>query len=198
VAQEFFRAVWGRGAYRLLKDFTDSDIVVDILSGTSAGGVNGILLAYALCNEREFSDCNRIWRDAGDLLRLIHEPHAPPEKVHSVLDSAFYLAQIQEGPATMKRIQAAQEDPSPLGELDLFIIGTDVNGNVYTWFDDQGHAVDVKDHRTVFVLKHRAGRKMPFAPGDTTHLALAKLARTTSCFPVDPGSQDDAPQAART
>jgi patatin-related protein len=184
VAQEFFRAVRGRGAYRLLKDLTDSDIVVDILSGTSAGGVNGVLLAYALANEREFSDCNRIWRDAGDLLRLIHEPQTPAQKVRSVLDSEFYLAQMQEALATMRRIQADHEDASPVKELDLFITGTDVDGSVYTWLDSQGHAVDVKDHRAVFMLKHRAGRKTPFAPGADTHLALAKLARITSCFPV--------------
>jgi hypothetical protein len=37
VAQELFRAVHGRGIYRLIKALTDSDIVVDVLSGTSAG-----------------------------------------------------------------------------------------------------------------------------------------------------------------
>src|SRR6266852_9718541 len=47
VSHEFFRAVRGRGIYRLSKALTDSDIVVDIISGTSAGGVNGVFLAYA-------------------------------------------------------------------------------------------------------------------------------------------------------
>ncbi len=54
VAQELFRAVNGEGVYALLKELIDSDIVVDILSGTSAGGINGILLAYALTNNRDF------------------------------------------------------------------------------------------------------------------------------------------------
>jgi hypothetical protein len=68
--------------------------------------------------------------------------------------------------------------------------------------------VDVKDHRAVFILKHRAGRKSPFAPDTepaTTHQALAKLARITSCFPVafqqvhmeDIAPQDDGPADAR-
>ena len=45
VTQEFFNAVRGRGVYRLIKALTDSHVVVDIMSGTSAGGVNGILLS---------------------------------------------------------------------------------------------------------------------------------------------------------
>ena len=52
VTQELFRAVRGRGVYKLLKTLTDSDIVVDVISGTSAGGINGILLGYALCRSR--------------------------------------------------------------------------------------------------------------------------------------------------
>ena len=76
------------------------------------------------------------------------------------------------------------EDPSPFNELDLFITGTDIDGRVSTQFDDAGHPIDVKDHRALFVLKHRQGRKEPFAPGETTWKALAKLARITSCFPA--------------
>jgi hypothetical protein len=38
VCREFYNAVRGRGVYKLIKALTDSDIVVDIISGTSAGG----------------------------------------------------------------------------------------------------------------------------------------------------------------
>jgi len=71
VADELFRAHRGRGVYKLLKRLLDSDIVVDIVSGTSAGGINGLLLAYALTNEREFSDCASLWREQGSLSRLL-------------------------------------------------------------------------------------------------------------------------------
>ncbi|MBM3789651.1 MAG: hypothetical protein FJW35_04770 [Acidobacteria bacterium] len=87
-----------------LKDLTGSDVVVDAITGTSAGGINGILLAYALCNEREFSDCNSVWRDAGALMRLIHEPGAPGTKVKSVRDSGFYLNEMQKTLLRMKSI----------------------------------------------------------------------------------------------
>src|SRR2546425_11331281 len=80
VVREFFDAVRGRGVYKLVKVLTDSDIVVDVISGTSAGGVNGILLGYALCNDREFADTASLWRRDGgsrDLLRGPDHP-APP------------------------------------------------------------------------------------------------------------------------
>ena len=60
VAHEFFRAVRGQGIYKLIKELTDSDIVVDVISGTSAGGINGILLAYALCNELHFGSISSL------------------------------------------------------------------------------------------------------------------------------------------
>ena len=53
VANELFRAVRGRGVYKLFKTLTESDLVVDVVSGASAGGINGMFLAFALCNELE-------------------------------------------------------------------------------------------------------------------------------------------------
>ena len=191
VTQEFFNAVRGRGVYRLIKALTDSHVVVDIMSGTSAGGVNGILLSYALTNNLEFSECASLWRDAGDIAVLLRDPDASADEAHSVLNSERYQELLEQGLARMENHHLGKpselEDVSPIQELDLFITGTDVHGRLYTWFDDQGHSVDVKDHRAVFLLKHREGRKMPFAPGsnpDETRKALATLARITSCFPV--------------
>ena len=54
IAQELFRAVKGDGVYGLLKRLVDSEIYIDILSGTSAGGINWILLSYALANNKDF------------------------------------------------------------------------------------------------------------------------------------------------
>src|SRR5688572_15932617 len=69
VADELFRTVRGRGIYKLLKRLLDSDIVLDVVSGTSAGGINGLFLAYALTNDREFADCAMLWRDQGALTK---------------------------------------------------------------------------------------------------------------------------------
>jgi predicted acylesterase/phospholipase RssA len=72
VAHELFRAVRGRGMYRLVKALTDSDVVVDVLSGSSTGGINGILLSYALCSQCEFSSTAELWRKNGDIDVLLN------------------------------------------------------------------------------------------------------------------------------
>lgn len=205
VAREFYRAVRGESVYKLVKAFTDSDIVVDIISGTSAGGINGILLGYALCNDADFSTTASLWREAGDIGLLIRGLDQLGNENLSVLDGeGHYQRKLEDAFRAMDRTRPAAPagagepktggaDPSPVQELDLFITSTDVDGTFYTWFDAQGHAVDVKDHRAVFQLKYRAGRKNDFAPGadgagvagiEDHYRALSKLARMTSCFPV--------------
>ena len=208
VAQEFFNAVRGRGVYKLVKALTDSDIVVDIISGTSAGGINGIMLAYALCNKKEFTSSARLWRDDGDIRRLLRSPHGRAESSWSLLNSeGFYQQQLEAAYRGMEDItkEEGEESPSEFSELDLFVTGTDVDGRRFTQFDDAGHPIDVKDHRSVFLLKHRKDRKEPFKPGgkgntppwfvpkegepkavdaEDTFRALAKLSRLTSCFPA--------------
>jgi len=199
VVHEFFRAVRGRGVYRLTKLLTDSDVVVDIISGTSAGGINGILLAYAICNNRDFADSATLWRRDGSISDLLGDPFRRDWRRMSLLDSEGYYQPALE--AAFKYmgpyIPEAGEEGSEVNELDLFVTGTDVDGNVSTRFDDAGHPIDVKDHRTIFLLKHRKDRKEPFNPRPrgipvkaavlheaSTHEALAKLARITSCFPA--------------
>ena len=59
---------------------------------------------------------------------------------------------------------AAKEAPSPVQELDLFVAGTDFHGRVWDTVDAAAHVIDVKDHRTLFWLKHRQGRKLQLDP----------------------------------
>ncbi|MEO8182487.1 MAG: patatin-like protein, partial [Deltaproteobacteria bacterium] len=213
VANELFRAVRGRGVYKLFKTLTESDLVVDVVSGASAGGINGMFLAFALCNELEFSECANLWRRHGDIKDLLRKPDSPVRSQTSLLDSEEYyephLAAAFEQMWT-HRIDAKQEKgaPSRSNELDLFVAGTDFNGRRSTTVDSAAHVIDVKDYRAKFWLKHRAGRKTQLDPRadalgrrDTPALAvapnaatealprtgfsaLAKLARITSCFPA--------------
>ncbi len=195
VTREFHRAVRGEGIYRVIKALTDSDITVDIVSGTSAGGINGVLLAHTLANQGGFAATAKLWRDHGDIANLILDPRKCAD-ANSLLDGEGYFQPalrdaLHQLGATAPLPAGPYDDPSPVPELDLFVTGTDAHGDVYTWFDDQGHAVDVKDHRTVFRLKHRAlmsagnlrVRYTDFAPEPSTDLALAKLGRITACFP---------------
>lgn len=196
VAQEMFRAVKGEGVYTLVKELIRSDIVVDIVSGTSAGGINGVMLGYALANGRDFKNCARLWREDGDLLRLLREPKADASA--SLLDSKQYYQERLEAaydgmPAYVAPandgVDADRRRASSVEEFDLFVTGTDVQGHVYTVFDEQSHPIDVKEHRACFQLSYRSSstaalgwRKNEFDVGRSA--SLAKLSRITSCFPV--------------
>jgi len=186
VSQEFYHAVQGNGIYRLIKELTDSEIVLDILSGSSAGGVNGILLAYALCNGKDFTRCSDLWRNAADIGRLVRPPSNGTETVRSVLDSeGYYQSELERAFRLLDDAPVVGEAPSPVEELDLFVTGTVIDGRIDKRIDDAGHAIEVKDYRSVFHLKHRQGRKSNFDSGSNPAVitALAKLARITSCFP---------------
>lgn len=202
VCREFYNAMRGRGIYKLIKALTDSDIVVDIVSGTSAGGINGVLLSYAIANSYkdnvvDFEEFADIWRENGDinhLLRIVEE-NKSKTAIDSVLDGeGYYQEKLFEAfkKAGMKKKPAIEAAPagewySDFKELDLFITGTDVIGRIYTTFDNTGKVIEIKDHRSVFHLKYREDQDFgdPFSlTDDITQQALAKLCRITSCFPV--------------
>src|SRR5918993_844541 len=46
---------------------------VDILSGTSAGGINAVYLAKALANCQTIDQLKQLWVEEGDLLKLIND-----------------------------------------------------------------------------------------------------------------------------
>jgi patatin-related protein len=188
VAQEMFRAVRGHGLYGFLKLLTDSDCVVDVISGTSAGGLNGIYLGYALTapGTRNFLRFSNLWREQGDIGKLLHTPSGKPEKRHSLLDGeGYYQSRLAEAFSDLDNNPPLVSPlASEVRELDCFVTGTDVGGDVYTRFDDRGQPITVKEHRQVFQLKHREGRYSDFSQNSVCHQAMAKLARITSCFPV--------------
>jgi predicted acylesterase/phospholipase RssA len=186
VAQELYRSIRGDGIYGLVKELTDSDIVVDIISGTSAGGVNGVMLGYALANCKDFIPVADLWRNEADIQKLLRAEG--DENAFSVLDSNYYQDRLRECFQSLNNTPAKPGPfPSEIMELDLFVTGTDANGAVSTVFDDSGHAVDVKNHRTLFKLAYRGGRSGESEKNDFKNATaddLAKLCRLTSCFPV--------------
>jgi len=195
VCQEFYNAVRGRGIYKLIKALTDADIVVDIISGTSAGGINGVLLSYALANSKgkswiNFEEFAEVWKNCADINELLFK-----QKDYSGFDISsffngvgYYKKELKK--ALVERMedlkQNAPEDDwvSEFGELDLFITATDSLGKINQVFDNTNCVIDLKNHQAIFHLKYRDYGENPFNPDDITCEALAKLCQITSCFPV--------------
>src|SRR2546423_1359459 len=50
--------------------------VVDVISGTSAGGINGVFLAKALARNQKMDGLKNLWLEEGDLGKLLNDPRA--------------------------------------------------------------------------------------------------------------------------
>ncbi len=200
ICQEFYHAVRGRGIYKLVKALTDADLVVDTISGSSAGGINGILLAYAIANSNEreivdFSSFARIWRNSGDLLKLLQKPNLFKSPVSGASFSweNFYhreLLATSIRAVEYKLPRSHHEWFSKTKELDLAIAATDYLGKTAR----SSNEIRSKNHQALFLLKHRQGRKEPFNPyfkdpnlsrsSNDTYQALVKLCQITAGTPV--------------
>ena len=50
--------------------------VIDTISGTSAGGINGIYLGKALANNQSMDQLQQMWIQEGDMAKLINDKHS--------------------------------------------------------------------------------------------------------------------------
>jgi patatin-related protein len=125
-------------------ELTRTRFVVDILSGTSAGGINGVFLAKALARNQTMEGLKSLWLIEGDLGKLLNDTKAEdytgdtgfavqkPEK--SLLNSQRMYRKLLEALDQMNQQLAENEadsekKPSPfVEELDLFVTTTDIEG----------------------------------------------------------------------
>lgn len=191
VTRAFFDLVRENGPFKVLLEILDANAVVDVVAGTSAGGINGLFLAAALESGGDFARTAELWRKHGDLGKLMR-PVTASQNAVSLLDGESYYQQRLEEAFRTVLTPSADQDFRP-GEMDVFITGTNLEGILSTTWDSLGARIDDKTHRTVFRLQHRPGRKIlglghvDSRSEDTTALQaciLASIARITSTFPV--------------
>ena len=171
-------------------------VVVDVIAGTSAGGINGIYLAKALAHNRSQDALRDVWFERGDMRQLLLLPQKWPVKLRLALLLPRALRTSPLRGAAMARwlydaladMDATPSNPPPLktlmpdgGRLQLFVTITDFYG-----YDRQIPISDpllVRDqrHRHALTFSYEPNGVDEFRPEDNGPLAFA--ARTTSCFP---------------
>lgn len=181
VTHEINRLVRGESIYFKLCDALALKPRVDVIAGTSAGGINGGLLALALTQNSSLDPLRNIWLEKGDLLTLLRTPTAadPP----SLLDGGyFYKAMVQNfgmiANQTGKSFQSADRVP-----IDLTLTTTVLEGEVRDFPDDLGTVIRDVTHRGR--MEFRRGPDIsgdPFADADIVR-KLATAARATASFP---------------
>jgi len=120
---------------------------IDVIAGTSAGGINGGFLALGLVHGCDLSGLRTLWQDQGDLGVLLRDPrqtNAPSllrgEYFHEALADAYDRVWDQRTglPAT------GDED------VDLFLTGTLWEGRRSFFADDMGRRITELDHDATF------------------------------------------------
>jgi patatin-related protein len=202
VAREYFDLVRGRGVWGIFKRLADVDAVVDVISGASAGGLNGLFLAYAICGHREFGTMVDLWRNRAGIEALLADPDKP--ELRSLLKSEYMENELKNAFETMPPVTVGRADElavSDSPDLDCFMAATNFYGQRVTVGDPTGSPIPTRTHRSTVHFKHRLGRKEPFgapavpgvAPpsaavakerGTLAPSVLAKVARATSAFPA--------------
>lgn len=164
-----------------------SEVTVDIVSGTSAGGINGILLAKALAEGTDVELARQLWLEGGDIDQLLQPPSSRDPR--ALLRSEHFEEKLREGMRLLsgppRRDRAA---PPPI--LDLFVSSTHLRGGQRLFADSLGQEIQTRQHRYVFRLKLRRrerilARAQGYERNDfTDNERLVKVARATSAFPA--------------
>ena len=157
-------------------------LVLDILTGSSAGGINGALLAAAMVEGRRLDadfvrDC---WLDLGDLSKILREEEDPSPT--SLMDGVEFHEQLL---TTFRGVLGSDEDvpgykqcgpslESQASTPSLDVTMTDVVGVERRFRDAWGGELIALEHRPRFEFRKRR---------HFTDEALATAARTSASFP---------------
>jgi patatin-related protein len=162
---------------------------IDIISGTSAGGINGIFLAKALASGGSLKELEKLWFDEGDIETLLNDRKSCaglPIKRQTVPQSLLNSQRMY-----LKLLRAFdamdQSAPPRIGyssrladEVDLFATTTDIEG-VPVPIRLLDNVVFERRYRNAFHLRFRKEERDDFQPDNNPFLAFA--ARCTSSFP---------------
>jgi len=157
VTYEFLRLARGEGPYGKLLKVTKVKPVIDVISGSSAGGINGLALAKALTTGADFAVLRDLWIRKADFFELINHGSQPK----SLFNSDYYIKTLEDALNLMNYTQ--NEDNIQDGPLDLFITATNLDGEVLEHTDPfLSQILQTRRYTSVFHLKTRPGSYNPF------------------------------------
>jgi len=189
---------------RLLGELADRDregvrtrVVVDVVAGTSAGGINGICLAKALAHNLSLDGFRDLWFERGDIDGLLAAPRFLPRLFKLVWVAARALKHAPlRGDLMAKwisdafdRMDETAPQPASLGSLmperhllELFVTVTDFFGyGRQVPYADPNPIHDTR-HRHLLAFRYASDERRDDFAADSNG-ALTFAARTTSCIP---------------
>jgi predicted acylesterase/phospholipase RssA len=165
-------------------------IAVDIVAGTSAGGVNGAILATALACGKPLPNLKEVWNTSAALTpdTLLWKPGNTT--VPSILNGDFFEKKVRD---VLTPLVAEPLPPEP-PDVTLFVTATALGRSDLTYTDAAGEQFDVADHRrlyrfrtsptTEFEVKTRQFTSTPRNDFAEELDALVRSARASASFPA--------------
>jgi predicted acylesterase/phospholipase RssA len=175
-----------RKLYNALCEVLKRELVIDIMSGASAGGVNGGLLAAAMVSGRRLHPdyVRDRWLELGDFSRLLHRSTDPTPR--SLMQGELFTEGLLEvfdeltahesarGRPELE-IPGSQSRPPADSTPHLDVTVTDVRGTERGYRDVWGGTFSAREYRRRFSFRER---------GDYTAQNLAAAARCSASFPA--------------
>jgi patatin-related protein len=173
-------------------------VTIDIIAGTSAGGINGICLGKVIARNGSQEKLKQLWIDEGDLKKLLRAPAIGGWRLQAVLAALPVIAHPRGARSPLRGERMSQllfeaiSDMEgqrgqlrslikPGATLDLFVTTTDLHGFEVLVPTGVGGASQ-RDRNYAQVMEFRSGPDgSAFDAGSAGALAFA--ARATSCFP---------------
>ena len=170
---------------------TGTPVVVDVIAGTSAGGLNGVLLAMAAAYGRPLGDLRGLWMRTAQLSTdALLAPQGAAAA--SVLSGDHFLRELT---GYLQQLASGDHDPAAGADVVLTVTSTALRGGPRRVADSYGSLFTEPDHRRRFEFR-RVGEQVRYAPGEETtfpsterndfaHIdAVALAGRASASFPV--------------
>lgn len=170
-----------RDGYAALLDLLNLDCSIDVLSGTSAGGINAVILGLANVQRFDLDGLRELWFDEGSLGNLLRDPTDKQAPSSLLYGDRSLLQGLRTGLA--KLAGAWPPNPAPGGDpTRVFVTTTLLAGEASRFTDGYGTLVRDIDHHGLFSFT-----SAQLTPANVPALALA--ARCSASFPVafEPG-----------
>lgn len=209
---------------RFCRDHRVGRVLVDVIAGTSAGGLNGALLATAVGRGVPLDPARdggagprlrEMWNTSAELAdgRLLRP--ADQEPVPSLLDGDFFQRTVRE---QLRGIGATDTVARPDEPVTLFVTATALGTTSTRYTDSFDHPFDVADHRRLYRFVRTEDGVCTYAPSDGSPDAswfpgdrrndfvrppseahggtdpLSRAARATASFPIAFAPVEETPE----
>ncbi|MEV7102984.1 DUF3376 domain-containing protein [Streptomyces atroolivaceus] len=174
-------------------------VVIDVVSGTSAGGLNGVLLATAIARGRALPSLRAVWERSASLAGLLKDATAS-----SILNGETFTHEVAKAVELIDESGSRASNP-----VELLMTATALGGSGFAFKDSFSNPFEVQDHRRLYRFRHgerwtyvntRDGwgfetkKQKDFGTDFTERLVLA--ARASASFPAAFPPVDDKPLLA--